>query len=211
VPPQSCDESWHERFFGLVRPDGSLKPHAEVIRRFTATEPRIQPAQRRVALDVSPDAHSQEPLALPSGSTGFFLKKGAEAMMESLKQKRLRNYSFSLGPLFVVFVTWPWVNALLRAWGYRPYRVWGFALGLGLVLGVVLVAQLIDYALAWGGGGRELRAGLWLGTVIGPYAGLLVADRGANLMWGHAAGIAATLLGFAVGFTAERWLARKRR
>ena len=26
-PP--CDEAQHERFFGLVRPDGSLKPHAE--------------------------------------------------------------------------------------------------------------------------------------------------------------------------------------
>ncbi len=28
-PP--CDEARHERFFGLVRPDGTLKPHAEVI------------------------------------------------------------------------------------------------------------------------------------------------------------------------------------
>jgi hypothetical protein len=30
-PP--CDEAWHERTFGLVRPDGSLKPHAAVLRR----------------------------------------------------------------------------------------------------------------------------------------------------------------------------------
>ena len=28
-PP--CDENRHERFFGLVRPDGSVKPHAEVL------------------------------------------------------------------------------------------------------------------------------------------------------------------------------------
>ena len=32
-PP--CDESYHERFFGLVRPDGSLKPHALVIKKFS--------------------------------------------------------------------------------------------------------------------------------------------------------------------------------
>ena len=34
-PP--CDTKLHERHFGLVRPDGSLKPHAEVVRRFTAS------------------------------------------------------------------------------------------------------------------------------------------------------------------------------
>ncbi len=38
-PP--CDESRHERFFGLVRPDGSLKPHAEVIKRFAQTQPAV--------------------------------------------------------------------------------------------------------------------------------------------------------------------------
>jgi endo-1,4-beta-mannosidase len=40
-PP--CDEAWHERFFGLVRPDGSLKPHAAIIKRFAATKPSMQP------------------------------------------------------------------------------------------------------------------------------------------------------------------------
>lgn len=50
-PP--CDESKHERFFGLVRPDGTLKPHAEVMRRFAATNPTVQPAKRTVTLDVS--------------------------------------------------------------------------------------------------------------------------------------------------------------
>ncbi len=41
VPP--CGESRHERHFGLVRPDGSLKPHAEVIRQFAATGPTVKP------------------------------------------------------------------------------------------------------------------------------------------------------------------------
>jgi endo-1,4-beta-mannosidase len=59
LPP--CDEARHERFFGLVRPDGTLKPHAEVIKRFAATRPTIQPAQRTVALDVTPEAYYQAP------------------------------------------------------------------------------------------------------------------------------------------------------
>ncbi|MBK8031892.1 MAG: beta-galactosidase [Chloroflexi bacterium] len=58
-PP--CRDSWHERFFGLVRPDGTLKPHAEVIKRFAATQPTVQPAQRTVTLDITPDAFYEEP------------------------------------------------------------------------------------------------------------------------------------------------------
>lgn len=41
VPP--CGESRHERHFGLVRPDGSLKPHARVIQQFAESRPTIQP------------------------------------------------------------------------------------------------------------------------------------------------------------------------
>jgi endo-1,4-beta-mannosidase len=58
-----CDEAWHERSFGLVRPDGSLKPHAAVIQRFAATQPKVRPAQRQLALDVSPEVYYETPLA----------------------------------------------------------------------------------------------------------------------------------------------------
>ncbi len=58
-PP--CDQSWHERTFGLVRPDGSLKPHAEVVRRFAASGPRVQAARRTVSLDVTPEVYYQDP------------------------------------------------------------------------------------------------------------------------------------------------------
>ena len=44
----------HERFFGLVRPDGSLKPHARVIKDFAATKPMVQPAARQVTLPFQP-------------------------------------------------------------------------------------------------------------------------------------------------------------
>jgi endo-1,4-beta-mannosidase len=58
-PP--CDEAIHERFFGLVRPDGSLKPHAEVVRRFAGTLPTVQPPVRGVHLDVSEEEFYRTP------------------------------------------------------------------------------------------------------------------------------------------------------
>lgn len=60
-PP--CDEARHERFFGMVRPDGTLKPHAEVIRQFAATTPTVIPATRPVVLDCSPEEFYQDPSA----------------------------------------------------------------------------------------------------------------------------------------------------
>jgi len=60
-PP--CDRAWHERSFGLVRADGSLKPHAEVIRRFASTRPGIQTARRQVTLGVTPEVYYSDPLA----------------------------------------------------------------------------------------------------------------------------------------------------
>jgi endo-1,4-beta-mannosidase len=60
-PP--CDEGGakHERHFGLVRPDGTLKPHAEVMRAFAATNPKVQAPDRAVDLDVTPGDYYQDP------------------------------------------------------------------------------------------------------------------------------------------------------
>lgn len=59
-PP--CDEARHERFFGLVRPDGSLKPHAEVIRKFAANKPTVNPQPpRTVSLHFSADEYYKAP------------------------------------------------------------------------------------------------------------------------------------------------------
>jgi endo-1,4-beta-mannosidase len=58
-PP--CDEARHERFFGMVRPDGTLKPHAHVIKAFAATQPKVLPAKRPVTLGCSVDEFYREP------------------------------------------------------------------------------------------------------------------------------------------------------
>ena len=62
-PP--CDDGGakHERHFGLVRPDGSLKPHAEGLRRFAASAPTIQSPVKTVTLDVTPDQYYLDPAA----------------------------------------------------------------------------------------------------------------------------------------------------
>jgi hypothetical protein len=53
----------HERFFGLVRPDGTSKPHAEVMQSFAARRPQVQRPSRVVELDISPEAYYENPLA----------------------------------------------------------------------------------------------------------------------------------------------------
>ena len=53
----------HERHFGLVRPDGSIKPHAQVIKDFAATQPTVQPPKRKV--EITPDEfYADQPAAL---------------------------------------------------------------------------------------------------------------------------------------------------
>ncbi len=64
-PP--CDHHRHERHFGLVRPDGSLKPHAEVLRDFIASGPIIGEPSPRARIEVDGDAFYADPgTALPS-------------------------------------------------------------------------------------------------------------------------------------------------
>jgi len=54
----------HERFFGLMRSDGSLKPHAEVLRRFAATKPQVARPQA-VKLDpVDPNEYYRDPTGM---------------------------------------------------------------------------------------------------------------------------------------------------
>lgn len=60
LPP--CQNAIHERFFGFVRPDGTLKPHAKVIQEFAKTKPQIQPIPDYAKLSVDPDAFYANPL-----------------------------------------------------------------------------------------------------------------------------------------------------
>jgi hypothetical protein len=51
-PP--CDFQRHERFFGLWRPDGSLKPMGRAVRDFARARPTVRQAEKTVRLPVSP-------------------------------------------------------------------------------------------------------------------------------------------------------------
>ncbi|MEA2623807.1 MAG: hypothetical protein QOH61_2717 [Chloroflexota bacterium] len=58
-PP--LDHAWHERSFGLIRADGSLKPHAEALRAFAATNPQVREPSARARLDVSGAEYYEDP------------------------------------------------------------------------------------------------------------------------------------------------------
>lgn len=61
-PPCDAGGAKHERHFGLVRPDGTLKPHAEALARFSATSPTVvtQP-DPRFEIDVTADEYYEDP------------------------------------------------------------------------------------------------------------------------------------------------------
>ncbi len=60
LPP--CQNARYERFFGLVRPDGSLKPHAKVIQEFVKTRPQVKPTPEYANITVNSDDFYREPL-----------------------------------------------------------------------------------------------------------------------------------------------------
>ena len=60
-PP--CDIQVHERFFGFLRPDGSLKPSAQVMRGFAMTKPTVRVPERTVDLHDSAGDYYADPLA----------------------------------------------------------------------------------------------------------------------------------------------------
>jgi len=58
-PP--CDFVEHERFFGLVRPDGTFKPMAHAVAEFARSHPKIGNQTKRVGLPVSADEYYRDP------------------------------------------------------------------------------------------------------------------------------------------------------
>ena len=59
-PP--LDQAIHERFFGLVRPDGSLKPHADVLKRFAASALEVREPSPRARIDISGRDYYRDPM-----------------------------------------------------------------------------------------------------------------------------------------------------
>jgi len=61
LPP--CQNAQHERWFGLVRPDGSLKPHAKVIQDFAKSKPQVKPIPDYAKLSIDPEDYYKNPLS----------------------------------------------------------------------------------------------------------------------------------------------------
>ncbi len=72
-PP--CENAVHERFFGLVRPDGTLKPHAQVIKDFAATNPMVKPIPDYAKVEVDPEKFYEGPIWYLADLYETYLKK----------------------------------------------------------------------------------------------------------------------------------------
>ena len=72
LPP--CQNAKHERWFGLVRPDGSLKPHAKVIQEFAKSKPQVKPIPDYAKFSINPEAYYKEPLGHLTGLYEQYLK-----------------------------------------------------------------------------------------------------------------------------------------
>lgn len=59
---EPCNRQTHERFFGLWRADGTLRPMGEAVAAFAKANPTIRPPERRVELGVTPDGYYADPL-----------------------------------------------------------------------------------------------------------------------------------------------------
>jgi endo-1,4-beta-mannosidase len=72
-----CDPNGakHERHFGLVRPNGTVKPHAEAIKRFAAMGPVVRSAERTVDLDITPDEYYADPASHARRLYGEYLER----------------------------------------------------------------------------------------------------------------------------------------
>jgi predicted GNAT family acetyltransferase len=81
-PP--CDTKLHERHFGLVRPDGTLKPHAEVLRRFIASDPRVAEPPAWARIEVTGDAFYVDPSAALPALYDTFRRRGMAGSSDAL-------------------------------------------------------------------------------------------------------------------------------
>jgi len=106
--------------------------------------------------------------------------------------------SFSMGAL--TMYVFPWINYLLNAWGYKPYRGLGILLGIGSILGLAGLILGIDYILFRYGLSRPVRSGMWWGATLGPMAGGVASYQWGNLIATQAIGVVSTLLGFIFGY-----------
>ena len=64
-PP--CDFQPFERFFGLWRADGSLKPMGQVVRAFIRSKPKVQTPEKTVTLAMSADEYYRDPWNIQKG------------------------------------------------------------------------------------------------------------------------------------------------
>jgi hypothetical protein len=60
---EPCLRQTHERYFGIFRADGTLRPMGQVLKEFAARAPRVRQPERVVELGMTPEAYYADALA----------------------------------------------------------------------------------------------------------------------------------------------------
>ena len=107
--------------------------------------------------------------------------------------------SISFGSAFMGYVAFIWASAFVRAWGYVIYRGTGALIGIGLFLAIIFSTLAIDLLLAKLTLQKRIRSAIWIGAVLGPYAGIAAANTMPPTL-SHIIGVVTTLVSFALSW-----------
>ncbi|MBN1669298.1 MAG: hypothetical protein JW862_19550 [Anaerolineales bacterium] len=117
--------------------------------------------------------------------------------------------SISFGSIFMGYVAFTWASALVRARGDVIYRGVGSLIGIGLFLAIILGALAIDLLLAKLKLQKRIRSAIWIGAVLGPYAGIVASNSTPPTM-SHIIGVVTTLVGFTLSWYIDGKLISRR-
>jgi hypothetical protein len=118
--------------------------------------------------------------------------------------------SISFGSGFMGYAAFIWASALVRAREYVIYRGVGSLIGIGLFLAIILGALEIDLLLAKLKLQKRTRSAIWIGAVLGPYAGIVASNSTPPTM-SHIIGVVTTLVGFTLSWYIDGKLISRRK
>ncbi|GAB4580013.1 MAG: hypothetical protein Fur0022_27520 [Anaerolineales bacterium] len=111
---------------------------------------------------------------------------------------------FSPGILLIGYVAFSWASALVREWGYLPYRPPGLFIGFAVWLGFIFATWFVDFLLNLLNLTAQIRAALWMSAVVGPYAGMMAYDQWGHPIWSQVISLVSAVVAFSSGLMLEK-------
>jgi hypothetical protein len=122
--------------------------------------------------------------------------------------KPKQRWDFGVSSTFMVFLSYTWASTIVQEWGQKPSHHFGVVFGIFLCFLTALM--LTDYVLWRLRFTSAVRSGLLATATLGPLATLVVWEKFAHPVWSQAAGVASTIVFFAVFHNLHNWLQGRR-